>query len=81
MQGDTRDFDRTIFLNSLDIEVLRFENKEIWKNIELINYNKLSPPPLAVPILLAKRRNLKTRKNCPSYKEGRATLLRREIKQ
>jgi very-short-patch-repair endonuclease len=36
MQGDTRDFDRTIFLNSIGIEVIRFENKEIWENIEQV---------------------------------------------
>ena len=36
MQGDTRDFDRTIFLNSIGVEVIRFENKEIWENIEQV---------------------------------------------
>ena len=36
MQGDTIDYDRTIFLNSKNIEVIRFENKEIWENIELV---------------------------------------------
>ena len=36
MQGDTRDFDKTIFLNSIGIEVIRFENKEIWENIEQV---------------------------------------------
>ena len=36
MQGDTRDYDRTIFLNSKGIEVIRFENKEIWENIESV---------------------------------------------
>lgn len=36
MQGDTRDYDRTIFLNSQGIEVLRFENKDIWENIEQV---------------------------------------------
>ena len=36
MQGDTRDFDRTIFLNSIGIEVVRFENKEVWENIEYV---------------------------------------------
>ena len=36
MQGDTKDYDRTIFLNSKGIEVIRFENKEIWENIELV---------------------------------------------
>ena len=36
MQGDTKDYDRTIFLNSKNIEVIRFENKEIWENIELV---------------------------------------------
>ena len=36
MQGDTRDYDRTIFLNSKSIEVIRFENKDIWENIEQV---------------------------------------------
>ena len=36
MQGDTRDYDRTIFLNSKGIEVIRFENKDIWENIEQV---------------------------------------------
>ena len=36
MQGDTRDYDRTISLNSKGIEVIRFENKEIWENIEQV---------------------------------------------
>ena len=36
MQGDTRDYDRSIFLNSKGIEVIRFENKDIWENIEQV---------------------------------------------
>ena len=36
MQGDTRDHDRSIFLNSKGIEVIRFENKDIWENIEQV---------------------------------------------
>ena len=36
MQGDTRDFDRTEFLNSKGIKVIRFENKEIWENPEQV---------------------------------------------
>ena len=36
MQGDTKDFDRTEFLNSRGIDVLRFENKEIWNNPERV---------------------------------------------
>ncbi len=36
MQGDTADFDRTEFLNSKGIKVIRFENKEIWENIERV---------------------------------------------
>lgn len=31
-QGDTADFDRTEYLNSLGITVIRFENCEIWKD-------------------------------------------------
>ena len=34
MQGDTYDYDRTVFLNSYGIRVLRFENKDVWDNIE-----------------------------------------------
>ena len=36
MQGDTKDFVRTEFLNSIGIDVLRFENKEIWENPEQV---------------------------------------------
>ena len=36
MQGDTYDYDRTEFLTSLGIRVLRFENKDVWGNIELV---------------------------------------------
>jgi very-short-patch-repair endonuclease len=36
MQGDTRDFDRAVFLNSKGIEVIRFENKDIWENPEQV---------------------------------------------
>jgi very-short-patch-repair endonuclease len=34
MQGDTRDLERTEFLNSCGIRVLRFENNDVWNNIE-----------------------------------------------
>ena len=34
MHGDTRDYDRTVFLTSKGIRVLRFENKDIWNNLE-----------------------------------------------
>ena len=34
MQGDTRDLERTEFLNSYGIRVLRFENNDVWNNIE-----------------------------------------------
>jgi very-short-patch-repair endonuclease len=34
MQGDTYDYDRTKFLESLGICVLRFENKDVWNNID-----------------------------------------------
>ena len=34
MEGDTYDYDRTEYLNSCGINVLRFENNEIWNNIE-----------------------------------------------
>lgn len=33
MQGDTYDLDRTEFLRLKGIQVLRFENKDIWDNI------------------------------------------------
>ena len=33
MSGDTYDYDRTIFLNSKGVRVVRFENCEIWNNI------------------------------------------------
>ncbi len=36
MQGDTADYDRTCFLNSKGIKVIRFENREIWENPELV---------------------------------------------
>ena len=36
MQGDTRDFDRAVFLNSKGIEIIRFENKDIWENPEQV---------------------------------------------
>ena len=36
MQGDTKDFDRTEFINSIGIDVLRFENKEIWESPEQV---------------------------------------------
>ena len=36
MQGDTADYDRTDFLNSKGIKVIRFENREIWENIERV---------------------------------------------
>ena len=36
MQGATKDFERTKFLNSIGIDVLRFENKEIWDNPERV---------------------------------------------
>ena len=34
MEGDTYDYDRTEYLNSCGINVLRFENNEIWNNME-----------------------------------------------
>jgi very-short-patch-repair endonuclease len=34
MQGDTHDLGRTEFLNSYGIRVLRFENNDVWNNIE-----------------------------------------------
>ncbi len=36
MEGDTYDFDRTEFLKSKGICVLRFENKDIWENIDAV---------------------------------------------
>ena len=36
MQGDTADYDRTEYLNSLGIVVLRFENREIWEDINRV---------------------------------------------
>ena len=36
MQGDTYDYDRDKFLKSLGIRVLRFENSEVWNDIELV---------------------------------------------
>ena len=34
MQGDTADYDRTEFLKQHDVTVLRFENREIWEDID-----------------------------------------------
>ena len=36
MQGDVYDCDRSTFLESLGIRVLRFENKEIWNSLDLV---------------------------------------------
>ena len=36
MQGDTYDYDRDKFLKSLGIRVLRFENSEIWNDIDFV---------------------------------------------
>ena len=36
MQGDTYDYDRDKFLESLGIRVLRFENSEIWNDIDFV---------------------------------------------
>ena len=34
MPGDTYDYDRTNYLKSCGINVLRFENNEIWHNLD-----------------------------------------------
>ena len=34
MSGDTYDYDRTNYLKSCGISVLRFENNEIWHNLD-----------------------------------------------
>ncbi len=34
MQGDADDLNRTEFLNSKGIRVIRFENRDIWNNID-----------------------------------------------
>ena len=36
MHGDTADYNRTDFLNSKGIKVVRFENREIWENIDMV---------------------------------------------
>ena len=36
MQGDVYDCERNIFLESLGIRILRFENREIWEHIDLV---------------------------------------------
>ncbi len=36
MQGDTYDYDRDKFLESIGIRVLRFENSEIWNDIDFV---------------------------------------------
>ncbi len=36
MQGDTADYDRTEFLKSQGITVIRFENREIWEDINRV---------------------------------------------
>ena len=36
IQGDTNDYDRSLFLQSVGINVLRFENKEVWEDIERV---------------------------------------------
>ncbi|MBR4989368.1 MAG: endonuclease domain-containing protein [Bacteroidaceae bacterium] len=36
MQGDKKDYDRDEFLKSKDITIIRFENREIWENIEMV---------------------------------------------
>lgn len=36
MQGDKKDYDRDEFLKSKDITIIRFENREIWVNIEMV---------------------------------------------
>ena len=36
MQGDTTDYDRTEFLKSQGVTVIRFENREIWEDINRV---------------------------------------------
>ena len=36
MQGDTADYDRTEFLKSQGVTVIRFENREIWEDINRV---------------------------------------------
>ena len=36
MQGDTNDYNRTEYLNSLGVTVLRFENREVWEDINRV---------------------------------------------
>ena len=36
IQGDTNDYDRTEFLGSRGISVIRFENKEVWEDIDRV---------------------------------------------
>jgi very-short-patch-repair endonuclease len=36
MQGDLYDLERTEYINSLGISILRFENREIWDNPERV---------------------------------------------
>ena len=36
IQGDTNDYDRTEFLSSRGINVIRFENKEVWEDIDRV---------------------------------------------
>ena len=36
MQGDLYDLERTGFLNSLGISVIRFENREVWEEPERV---------------------------------------------
>ncbi len=36
MDGDKRDFERTEYLNSKGIRVIRFENNEVWRNIDAV---------------------------------------------
>ena len=47
------DIERTQYLNSLGIKVIRFENKDIFENLEIvltrIEENFKEPPPLTPP--------------------------------
>ena len=36
MQGDLYDLERTEYINSLGVSILRFENREIWDNPERV---------------------------------------------
>jgi leucyl-tRNA synthetase len=36
MSGDTYDYDRTKFLNSKGVKVVRFENREVWNDINRV---------------------------------------------